>query len=276
MTDFNSPAATLVFSVISTPPYRAPPPPPPDTDMPSLRHSYTVTVPEEPAAFPLEKPDVRRKSPSLSRSKLVSTFMGLIINQAKVSAPGCSPLWTRHPLHTLWHVSRDLQTYILDLFEVCTVFYQNHILYTPFVGGVGVSGRACRLFRCSYCSQTQHNFNNYCGYIHFRNGEGGNFSSIVFLMWFTWMFFTSDVFLFIYLFILIKVWVHGSFFFLQEDRSDRRCECADSAVFSTQIAQWNESHPVGEQIYIMALHASSKNHQRIDTMKYRRSLKGHH
>ncbi|KAM7373952.1 hypothetical protein PAMP_006636 [Pampus punctatissimus] len=51
--------------------------------MPSLRHSYTVTVPEEPAAFPVDKPELRRKSPSLSRSMLVSTFMGLIINQAK-------------------------------------------------------------------------------------------------------------------------------------------------------------------------------------------------
>ncbi|XP_058482483.1 ubiquitin carboxyl-terminal hydrolase 2-like [Solea solea] len=48
--------------------------------MPSLRHSYTVTVPEEtPVSFHLNKP----KSPSLSRSMLVSTFMGLIINQAK-------------------------------------------------------------------------------------------------------------------------------------------------------------------------------------------------
>lgn len=56
--------------------------------MPSLRHSYTVTVPEElPAALPFEKPELRRKSPSLSRSKLVSTFMGLIINQAKNKSP---------------------------------------------------------------------------------------------------------------------------------------------------------------------------------------------
>ncbi|XP_029030372.1 ubiquitin carboxyl-terminal hydrolase 2-like [Betta splendens] len=51
--------------------------------MPSLRHSYTVTVPEEPAAFPVDKPELRRKSSSLSRSMLVSTFVGLIINQAK-------------------------------------------------------------------------------------------------------------------------------------------------------------------------------------------------
>ncbi|XP_026185191.1 ubiquitin carboxyl-terminal hydrolase 2-like [Mastacembelus armatus] len=55
--------------------------------MPSLRQSYTVTVPEEPAALPLDKADLRRKSPSLSRSMLVSTFMGLIINQAKNKSP---------------------------------------------------------------------------------------------------------------------------------------------------------------------------------------------
>ncbi|XP_023263432.1 ubiquitin carboxyl-terminal hydrolase 2-like [Seriola lalandi dorsalis] len=55
--------------------------------MPSLRHSYTVTVLEEPTAFPLDKHDLRRKNPSLSRSMLVSTFMGLIINQAKNKSP---------------------------------------------------------------------------------------------------------------------------------------------------------------------------------------------
>ncbi|XP_041656532.1 ubiquitin carboxyl-terminal hydrolase 2-like [Cheilinus undulatus] len=57
--------------------------------MPTLRHSYTVTTPEEPAAHqPTDKSDQRRKSPpSLSRSKLVSTFMGLIINQAKNKSP---------------------------------------------------------------------------------------------------------------------------------------------------------------------------------------------
>ncbi|XP_071402272.1 ubiquitin carboxyl-terminal hydrolase 2-like isoform X1 [Centroberyx affinis] len=55
--------------------------------MPSMRQSYTVTVPEGPAAFPLEKPDLRRKSPSVSRSMLVSTFMGLLINQAKNKSP---------------------------------------------------------------------------------------------------------------------------------------------------------------------------------------------
>lgn len=44
--------------------------------MPSLRQSYTLSV--------LEEPNRHRKS-SVSRSKLVSTVMGLIINQAKVS-----------------------------------------------------------------------------------------------------------------------------------------------------------------------------------------------
>lgn len=59
--------------------------------MPSLRHSYTVTVPDEPAAFPRDKPELRRKTSSLSRSMLVSTFVGLLINQAKVSAPLLQP-----------------------------------------------------------------------------------------------------------------------------------------------------------------------------------------
>uniref|UniRef100_A0A669CNV0 Ubiquitin carboxyl-terminal hydrolase n=1 Tax=Oreochromis niloticus TaxID=8128 RepID=A0A669CNV0_ORENI len=51
--------------------------------MPSLRHSYTLTVPEDPAALPYDRPEMRRRSHPLSRSVLVSTFMGLIINQAK-------------------------------------------------------------------------------------------------------------------------------------------------------------------------------------------------
>ncbi|XP_061596325.1 ubiquitin carboxyl-terminal hydrolase 2-like isoform X2 [Cololabis saira] len=55
--------------------------------MPSMRHSYTVTVPEEPAAFPLDNPNLRRRSAPFSRSMLVSTFMGLIINQAKNKSP---------------------------------------------------------------------------------------------------------------------------------------------------------------------------------------------
>uniref|UniRef100_A0A8C9WNU0 Ubiquitin carboxyl-terminal hydrolase n=1 Tax=Scleropages formosus TaxID=113540 RepID=A0A8C9WNU0_SCLFO len=55
--------------------------------MPSLRQSYTVTVPEEPpaAAFPFLKHDIRRKSSTVSGSVLVSTFVGLLINQAKNS-----------------------------------------------------------------------------------------------------------------------------------------------------------------------------------------------
>lgn len=53
--------------------------------MPSMRQSYTVTVPEEPpaAAFPFLKQEMRRKG-SMSGSVLVSTFVGLLINQAKV------------------------------------------------------------------------------------------------------------------------------------------------------------------------------------------------
>ncbi|KAJ4935138.1 hypothetical protein JOQ06_016674, partial [Pogonophryne albipinna] len=52
--------------------------------MPSMRQSYTVTVPEEPpaAAFPFLKQEMRRKG-SMSGSMLVSTFVGLLINQAK-------------------------------------------------------------------------------------------------------------------------------------------------------------------------------------------------
>lgn len=54
--------------------------------MPSMRQSYTVTVPEEPpaAALPFLKQEMRRKG-SMSGSVLVSTFVGLLINQAKVS-----------------------------------------------------------------------------------------------------------------------------------------------------------------------------------------------
>ncbi|CAB1352295.1 unnamed protein product [Coregonus sp. 'balchen'] len=56
--------------------------------MPSMRQSYTVTVPEEPppvTTFLFLKTDQRRKSPPMSRSMLVSTFVGLLINQAKNS-----------------------------------------------------------------------------------------------------------------------------------------------------------------------------------------------
>ncbi|KAF0030275.1 hypothetical protein F2P81_017006 [Scophthalmus maximus] len=55
--------------------------------MPSMRQSYTVTVPEEPpaAAFPFLKQEMRRKGSGVSGSVLVSTFVGLLINQAKNS-----------------------------------------------------------------------------------------------------------------------------------------------------------------------------------------------
>ncbi|XP_043997621.1 ubiquitin carboxyl-terminal hydrolase 2-like [Gambusia affinis] len=53
--------------------------------MPSLRHSYTVTVPGHPGGLPLDEPELRRKQ--LSRSMLVNTFMGLIINPAKSKTP---------------------------------------------------------------------------------------------------------------------------------------------------------------------------------------------
>ncbi|XP_010868596.1 ubiquitin carboxyl-terminal hydrolase 2-like isoform X1 [Esox lucius] len=56
--------------------------------MPSMRQSYTVTVPEESpvTAFPFLKTDLRKKSSTpMSRSMLVSTFVGLLINQAKNS-----------------------------------------------------------------------------------------------------------------------------------------------------------------------------------------------
>ncbi|XP_014861248.1 PREDICTED: ubiquitin carboxyl-terminal hydrolase 2-like [Poecilia mexicana] len=53
--------------------------------MPSLRHSYTVTAPGHPVGLPLDEPELRRKQ--LSRSMLVNTFMGLIINPAKSKSP---------------------------------------------------------------------------------------------------------------------------------------------------------------------------------------------
>lgn len=57
--------------------------------MPSLRQSYSVTVPEEPpaAAFPFLRPQERRKG-SVSGSALVSTFVGLILHQARVRPAG--------------------------------------------------------------------------------------------------------------------------------------------------------------------------------------------
>ncbi|KAJ7990285.1 hypothetical protein DPEC_G00298730 [Dallia pectoralis] len=57
------------------------------TAMPSMRQSYTVTVSEElPAsAFPFLKQEMRRKTSTMSGSVLVSTFVGLLINQVKNS-----------------------------------------------------------------------------------------------------------------------------------------------------------------------------------------------
>uniref|UniRef100_A0A671LHR1 Ubiquitin carboxyl-terminal hydrolase 2 n=1 Tax=Sinocyclocheilus anshuiensis TaxID=1608454 RepID=A0A671LHR1_9TELE len=51
-----------------------------------MRHSYAVTIPEEPpaTAFPFIQQDMRRKN-SMSGSMLVSTFVGLLINHAKNS-----------------------------------------------------------------------------------------------------------------------------------------------------------------------------------------------
>lgn len=96
----------------------------PHAGMPSMRQSYTVTVPEEPpaAAFPFLKQEMRRKG-SMSGSVLVSTFVGLLINQAKVrggktsQAPlssrenysrfvlRCSYLWAHKTcLMTVWNM----------------------------------------------------------------------------------------------------------------------------------------------------------------------------
>ncbi|XP_031429304.1 ubiquitin carboxyl-terminal hydrolase 2a isoform X3 [Clupea harengus] len=52
-----------------------------------MRQSYTVTIPEDPPAnaFPFLKQDMRRKGSAVSGSVLVSTFVGLLINQAKNS-----------------------------------------------------------------------------------------------------------------------------------------------------------------------------------------------
>lgn len=51
-----------------------------------MRQSYTVTIPEDPpaTAFTFLKQDMRRKGSAVSGSVLVSTFVGLLINQAKV------------------------------------------------------------------------------------------------------------------------------------------------------------------------------------------------
>lgn len=50
-----------------------------------MRQSYNVTVPEEPPTTPFSYPnkDMRKKSPQMSRSMLLSSLVGLILNQAK-------------------------------------------------------------------------------------------------------------------------------------------------------------------------------------------------
>lgn len=55
---------------------------------PSMRTSYTVTLPEEPPAapFPALAKELRPRSP-LSPSLLLSTFVGLLLNKAKVRGP---------------------------------------------------------------------------------------------------------------------------------------------------------------------------------------------
>lgn len=50
------------------------------TNMPTMRHSYTLTLSDA-------LPQHQRKSPPLPGHKLMSSLMGLIINPAKVSAP---------------------------------------------------------------------------------------------------------------------------------------------------------------------------------------------
>jgi hypothetical protein len=53
-----------------------------------MRTSYTVTLPEEPPAapFPTLAKELRPRSP-LSPSLLLSTFVGLLLNKAKVRKP---------------------------------------------------------------------------------------------------------------------------------------------------------------------------------------------
>ena len=53
-----------------------------------MRTSYTVTLPEEPPAahFPALAKELRPRSP-LSPSLLLSTFVGLLLNKAKVRGP---------------------------------------------------------------------------------------------------------------------------------------------------------------------------------------------
>ena len=66
-----------------------------------MRQSYTLTEPDNASGFPFGRQDSRRKNrtPPLSRSMLMNTFMGLLINQAKV--PLASTHYTLHYTLTL-------------------------------------------------------------------------------------------------------------------------------------------------------------------------------
>lgn len=64
-----------------------------------MRTSYTVTLHEEPPAapFPALAKELRPHSP-LSPSLLLSTFVGLLLNKAKVRAPSGAPRGAAFPL----------------------------------------------------------------------------------------------------------------------------------------------------------------------------------
>lgn len=87
-----------------------------------MRQSYTVTVPEEPpaAAFPFLKQEMRRKG-SMSGSVLVSTFVGLLINQAKVRGSArCVPL---SPLQRERHTTLHAEIRIFSVHTASLLSY---------------------------------------------------------------------------------------------------------------------------------------------------------
>lgn len=81
-----------------------------------MRQSYTVTIPEDPpaTAFTFLKQDMRRKGSAVSGSVLVSTFVGLLINQAKVR--------TQLSLygHLRWSVDNIVDEKIYALDRMCS------------------------------------------------------------------------------------------------------------------------------------------------------------